>query len=111
MPGAQAWIASAASNPVGFLLVRLAGGEGEIISLGVAPDCRRGGVGRRLLVEALELAKAAGAPLFLEVASDNEAALGLYGAAGFTEVGRRANYYERGGGRVDALVLRRETAG
>jgi len=35
--------------------------------------------------------------LFLEVAADNQPALGLYAKLGFTEVGRRNAYYERAG--------------
>ena len=45
-----------------------------------------------------------GRAMFLGVAAGNAAALRLYDAAGFAEVGRRAGYY-RGG--ADALVLRR----
>ncbi len=113
-PGAQAWIASTAAggaDPVGFLLARLAGGECEIISLGTAPGHRRSGVAGRLLGRAVSLAADAGAPLFLEVGADNLAALALYRSSRFTEVGRRPGYYERGGGRVDALVLRLECGG
>jgi ribosomal protein S18 acetylase RimI-like enzyme len=52
---------------------------------------------------ALAQARAAGAKkLFLEVAASNEAAVGLYGALGFTAVGRRLNYYSDGG---EAVVL------
>ncbi len=112
MPGAHAWIASTAAggtDPVGFLLARLAGGECEIISLGTAPTHRRSGVAGQLLAQAVKLAADAGAPLFLEVGADNLAALALYRANRFDEVGRRPNYYERGGARVDALVLRRES--
>ena len=45
------------------------------------------------------------ARLFLEVAADNAAALALYRTAGMAETGRRADYYRRPGGAVDALVL------
>ena len=45
--------------------------------------------------------------LFLEVAVDNVAALGLYTALGFAETGRRKAYYARAGGpAADALILR-----
>ena len=85
----------------GFILVRAAGGEAEILTLAVEPSARRRGLGRALLDQAL--AATAGSPLFLEVAADNAVARALYGAAGFTECGRRTGYY--GAGR-DALVLR-----
>jgi ribosomal-protein-alanine N-acetyltransferase len=45
--------------------------------------------------------------MFLEVAADNEAALALYAALGFSPAGRRFRYYERSHGpRVDAIILR-----
>lgn len=103
-PGAIALIA-----PGGFILLRLAADECEIITLAVAPDGRRRGLGRRLLAAGLVRAAAAGACVaFLEVATDNAAALSLYRSAGFEQVGRRRNYYMRpSGGPVDALVLTR----
>jgi ribosomal-protein-alanine N-acetyltransferase len=45
------------------------------------------------------------AVMFLEVAAGNVAALALYRAAGFAEVGRRVRYYADGS---DALVMRRD---
>ncbi|HZC15639.1 MAG TPA: GNAT family N-acetyltransferase, partial [Caulobacteraceae bacterium] len=70
---------------------------------------RRAGVGRTLVEAAAVIAAAAGArALFLEVASDNDAALALYRSAGFARAGQRPGYYRRGAGAVDALVLRRD---
>jgi [ribosomal protein S18]-alanine N-acetyltransferase len=94
---------------IGFILARSVADEAEVLTLAVDPVYRRAGVGRAL-VEAVALsAAAAGARrLFLEVASDNNAALGLYRAAGFSPVGRRPAYYRRGAGAVDGLVLRRD---
>lgn len=92
---------------VGFVIGQLAADEAEIISVGVAPDWQRAGLGK-LLVEGLARAAKRGEAnrLFLEVAADNAAALALYRRLGFAEVGRRARYYERSGGdSVDALVL------
>ena len=86
----------------GFILLRSAGGEAEILSLAVHPAARRRGLGRALLDGGL--AATAGLPMFLEVATDNAAARALYGSAGFSECGRRRSYY--GAGR-DAVVLRR----
>ncbi|HSY87320.1 MAG TPA: GNAT family N-acetyltransferase [Verrucomicrobiae bacterium] len=93
-------------QPLGFVLLRAIAGEAEIISIGVRPEARRRGIGRRLLAAALAAAAAAGAEnLFLEVAADNWQALGLYLSHDFTEVGRRPNYYQRNGGGIMALVL------
>jgi ribosomal-protein-alanine N-acetyltransferase len=54
-----------------------------------------------------EAASRGSARLILEVAADNAAALALYRAAGFTEIGRRADYYHRADGRMTALVMAR----
>ena len=63
-----------------------------------------------ILEKHLENLERKGARLvFLEVADDNAAALKLYGRAGFTEIGRRENYYQRpDGGRRAAINLRLE---
>jgi ribosomal-protein-alanine N-acetyltransferase len=93
----------------GFILARAIADEAEVLTLAVDPAHRRAGAGRALVEAAAIVAAAAGArALFLEVASDNDAALALYRAAGFAEVGQRPAYYRRGAGAVDALVLRRD---
>ena len=105
MPGVHGLLAEAA-EPLGFVLLRVAADEAEIISIGVHPAARRLGIGRRLLKAAEAAAAAAGAErLFLEVAADNFQALGLYSALGFTEIGRRAKYYRRIESAMDAHVL------
>lgn len=88
----------------GLVLARVAGEEAEILTLAVVPDARRAGLGRALLAAAAADATARGArEIFLEVAVANRAAVTLYAAAGFAEVGRRRRYYADG---QDALVLR-----
>lgn len=93
----------------GLILVRTVAGEAEILTVGVRPELRGGGVGRRLVAAALQAARKDGADsVFLEVAEDNPAARRLYAGQGFEEVGRRRGYYSRpGAGAADALVLRR----
>ena len=63
---------------------------------------------RGLMTAAIEGARVMGAEsLFLEVAVDNPAAIGLYRQLGFNEAGLRRGYYRRkAGGPVDALVMR-----
>ena len=81
------------------------GGEAEILTIAVAPAARRRGLGAALLAAAMQGAVLrAAATMFLEVAAGNAAALALYRAAGFEEVGRRRRYYADG---EDALVMRR----
>jgi ribosomal-protein-alanine N-acetyltransferase len=93
----------------GFILARAIASEAEVLTLAVDPAHRRSGAGQALVEAAAIAAAAAGAQsLFLEVASDNHAALALYRAAGFGQVGQRPAYYRRGAGAVDALVLQRD---
>ncbi len=92
----------------GFILVRAAAGEAEILTIAVRSEQRRHGAGTTLVRFAAEHAQKMGAAtLFLEVAVGNQAARGLYGGLGFTEVGRRRAYYALGQGKFeDALILR-----
>ncbi len=96
-PGVFGWL----DERGGLALARQAGGEAEILTLAVLPGSRRQGIGRLLLVAVI--ATVHGAPMFLEVAADNAAALALYASSGFAPCGRRRDYY--GVGR-DAVVLR-----
>ncbi|HEU0257321.1 MAG TPA: mycothiol synthase, partial [Microbacteriaceae bacterium] len=60
--------------------------EGEIYVLGVAPERHGQGLGRRLLDAGLDrLARRGCTTITLYVEGDNEPALGLYRAAGFTD--------------------------
>lgn len=106
-PGTAGLIGMESGEPVGFVLFRTVAEDAEILAIGVLPEARRSGLGRRLLDHAVAAAGAAGATaVFLEVAEDNAAARWLYSSAGFVQVGRRPDYYRRADGRVAALVLR-----
>lgn len=98
-PGCLSLIASTApEQPVqGFLIVRSAGDEAEILTLAVDPGHRRNGLGRALLAAAIASLREAGAKrLFLEVDEANAPARGLYQSLGAVAVGRRTRYYEHG---------------
>lgn len=93
-------------SPNGFLLARVIADEAELLTLAVSPAARRTGLGATLVQRFLADAAATGAKTaFLEVAADNLAALSLYRRTGWTEAGRRRNYYAPG---LDALVLRHD---
>jgi len=116
----RSWIADAATivlvaeasgaGIVGFLDVRRAADEAEIIDLWVAPPSRRAGIAFALLDRlAIDLAARGTARLFLEVAVDNAPARALYTRQGFEGVARRKVYYTRPSGeRVDALLMVRD---
>lgn len=96
----------------GLLLGRAVAGEAELLTIAVAPEARRRGLGRKLVSRFVYQAQLRGAErAFLEVAADNPAAIALYESAGFAPAGRRKGYYLTPDGlRVDALVLARELA-
>jgi len=92
----------------GFVLLRTAGEEAEILTLAVVPSARRCGLASALLKAATVRVSEAGAiVVFLEVSIKNTAARALYLQIGFTEVGRRPRYYSD---RSDALVMRIDLA-
>ena len=105
--GVFALVCEVEGEAAGFILCRLAAEEGEILTLATDPTFRKKGVARGLLEAAAAEARAAGAAsLFLEVASDNAPAIGLYRREGFVSNGRRRGYYARPGAPpIDALVL------
>ena len=100
-------------TPLGVILCRIAAGEMEVLTIGVRPQARRGGVAKALMAAALEAARQAGATAcFLEVAVDNPGATALYAGLGFRKAGLRKRYYDRGPeGFVDALVMRLDLNG
>ena len=80
--------------------------EYEVHTIGVDPDWQGRGLGRRLLAELLAVAATPGAegPVFLEVRTDNVAAVTLYHSVGFEQVGLRKRYYPGSG--ADAFTMR-----
>lgn len=104
----HAWVACAGKQKrvVGYIVVRRAADEVEILNIVVAKRRRRQGVGGLLLERALAAARAAGARrAFLEVRESNRAAIGMYDRHYFLRVGRRAMYYRNPG--EDALLFSR----
>lgn len=93
-----------------FILSRLILDEAEILTIAVAPEFRRRGIGSALLAVHLATLAAQGVKaLFLEVEAGNQAALALYAQFAFRQIGERKAYYRKAGGAAAAaLVLRRD---
>ena len=89
---------------VGYVVTAAAGDVVDLQRVAVREDHRRSGLARRLL----RAVRPADAPMLLEVAATNHAALRLYAAEGFTEIDRRRRYYRDG---TDAVVMRLAPAG
>lgn len=82
-------------------------GESDMMNIAVCPECRKQGIATGLIVGLIGALKLRGShSLTLEVRPSNEAAKALYEKLGFTQVGRRKNYYRNP--KEDALILRKE---
>lgn len=95
-------------RPLGFSLFRTIAGEAELLLLAVAPGHQRRGIGRLLLDQFVDRARACNASrVHLEV-RDGNPAIEMYRLAGFTPAGRRSDYYRGSDGRqYDALTFAR----
>jgi ribosomal-protein-alanine N-acetyltransferase len=91
----------------GLIVFRMIADEAEIMNLAVDSSRRGRGTGSRLLEDVIRACKGAGVrKIFLEVRDSNEAARNFYSRMGFTEAGRRRQYYRQPV--EDALVLVRK---
>lgn len=92
----------------GFVLVRFAADEAEILTIAVHSRFRRRGYGRFLMDDVIRrLYRERINTLFLEVERANRAAVRLYQALGFQIAGERRNYYAAAtAGDGTALVMR-----
>ena len=119
-PWSERSVASELDNPLSLWLVALDGeavvgyvgsqsvmDEADMMNIAVLPDYRRLGIAQSLVTALCDrLARNGVHSLTLEVRSSNQPAKALYAKLGFTEVGRRPNYYSNP--KEDACILRKE---
>lgn len=104
--GNQCWVLEKDNEIVGHAVVTIGAGEAHLLNVCIRGNAQGAGLGRALLMHALEKAYQAGADaLFLEVRPSNHVAGRLYDSIGFTEVGLRKDYYPAALGHEDARVL------
>ncbi|WP_216210402.1 ribosomal protein S18-alanine N-acetyltransferase [Amycolatopsis aidingensis] len=93
----------------GYAGLAVAGRPGEwesnVNTIGVDPAFQHQGVGTALLRALLAKADELRAPVFLEVRTDNAAAISLYERHGFSRIGMRRRYYQPSG--ADAYTMAR----
>ena len=122
--GTEAWsvnsIASELNNALSLWIVAMEGdtvlgyigsqtvmGETDMMNIAVHPDHRRRMIGTGLITGLIgALAKQGSHSLTLEVRASNDPAIAMYTLYGFSQVGRRKNYYRNP--KEDALILRKE---
>ena len=93
------------TRPQGFILLRVAADEAEIISIGIVPEARQKGLAGILLQEAIKRVLVSNATKMLfEVAENNVAARAFYEKFGFQVVGRRSGYYRQSSKKLDAII-------
>jgi ribosomal protein S18 acetylase RimI-like enzyme len=84
-------------------------GLAELDRVAVAPDARRGGIGREVVEAVVADAAAHGIEvLVLEVRGDNHGAIALYERCAFSRCGRIPNAVSVGSSRYDLVLMARE---
>ncbi|MCY4478234.1 MAG: ribosomal protein S18-alanine N-acetyltransferase [Gammaproteobacteria bacterium] len=106
LAGYQCLVLVAEGDINGYAIMSVAAREAHILNLCVHPELQRRGFGRQLLRALCIRADSLGVErAFLEVRPSNAAAINLYTAAGFEQIGVRPSYYQAHGGREDAVIF------
>ena len=91
---------------VGYFVFMPAVDEAQLLNISIVAGQQRKGLGRMLMKELKEIARGMNMRrMLLEVRPSNVAALGLYHAAGFSQIGLRRGYYPKDNEREDAIVM------
>jgi ribosomal-protein-alanine N-acetyltransferase len=100
----ESLVALRADTVIGYVLCWFVADEIHIVNLAVRSQLRRRGVGRGLMEEVCERARARGMAIAtLEVRYGNQGAIGLYESLGFKQIAIRKSYYADNG--EDAIVM------
>lgn len=92
---------------VGYVGSQTILGETDMMNIAVHPNYRKQGIGTALIVGLIGALELRGShSLMLEVRASNISAISVYEKLGFSEVGRRKNYYRNP--KEDALIMRKE---
>lgn len=93
-------------QPIGYAVMMQGVDDAELLDIGIAAAHQRKGFARAVVETILALARELGKQrVVLEVRASNAAAIGLYRATGFVEIGLRRAYYPADNGREDALLM------
>ena len=104
--GYHCYVLEVNGHILGYGVMTIGAGEAHVLTLSVAAECQREGLGEKLLKYFISLAQEHHAEsIFLEVRKSNLGAAKLYERIGFRQVATRAEYYPAMGGREDAIVM------
>ncbi|WP_120632433.1 N-acetyltransferase [Ruegeria sp. EL01] len=97
----------ALGTPDSFAVFQVIAGEAELLTIATHPDYQRKGKGLKCMKSWHAKAVEIGATrAFLDVASDNLAAISLYDCCGYRPCGRRDGYYTaKNGAKRDAITM------
>ena len=101
-PYYKTFVATQENKLVAYCIISIIDGQAEIINIGTQQNYRGRGVAKQLLAYALgnlQFDK-----MFLEVSTNNIAAIKLYQSVGFKEISRRKKYY----GDFDAIIMEKQ---
>lgn len=107
--GYSAWtVRDGRGELAGYFLLMMAVDEAHLLNVAVAAQLQRAGLGRYLLDKIVACARGLSmSSILLEVRPSNLRALKIYRQFGFSEIGRRKNYYPAHDAlREDAIVMR-----
>jgi ribosomal-protein-alanine N-acetyltransferase len=100
------WVMLEDGKTIGYIFGWLVENEYHLNNIAVHPNHRRKGIAAKLLLKLINSVKIKNAKkLFLEVRADNFPAKKLYKSFGFTAMGLRKNYYDKGN---DAILYNLE---
>jgi ribosomal-protein-alanine N-acetyltransferase len=92
--GYECWVITNQLQIVGFGIMNYATTEAHLLKLSIGPEHQRQGLGQKMLLHLMSMAKIHGAEeMFLEVRVSNTPAITLYEKHHFVEVGIRKGYY------------------
>ncbi len=103
--GYDCWVAIENEKIIGHGVISVAAGESHLLNLAIDKNYQGQGIGRKLLIHLMDIARIKSAEMILlEVRPSNKAAIHIYESIGFNEIGCRKAYYPAAKGKEDALL-------
>ena len=104
--GYGCWVLEENGQLQAYGVMSTGGGEAHILTVVVKKEARGRQLGRTMMGHLLQTAsKHKVDTVLLEVRPSNTVAVNLYESVGFSEIGRRKDYYPDVKGREDALIM------